>query len=318
MKLKRCFFVGSLMVLFLCCYHIMNQHYDELARYQYVNDENRKLLLKYLSTDDINYLIDRQYPYESFEEYLSLENFNIRNVEWYNIMKKNTSDVQKMMNLVAKMKEKMSISDLSDYCSFYSFDQLYSFYMEDHDFIHDDKLVSRPDNIHKIFPEGLTLFTYKPQNLQNIDSIPVVNSYEDREGIELEEKAGEQLIEMCKAAFEINEKTCGNMVVTQGYTSFTDQEKLYEAGLLTYGKDDVLEHVDYPGHSLFQLGNTVRLVKAGVEETNLKKDEISEQQKWLMQHAKEYGFEFVQDPTKKLDVFILQFNETLLSLEEEE
>ena len=61
MKFKRGLFIGVLFLLFLCCYQIINQRYDELSRYQYANNENRDLILEYMSDEEINYLIDRQY-----------------------------------------------------------------------------------------------------------------------------------------------------------------------------------------------------------------------------------------------------------------
>lgn len=319
MRLKRVFFVGTLIVLFLCCYQIMNQHYDELARYQYVTDENRKIILEYLSTEDISYLIDRQYKPEEFMDYLKLDGFNIRNVDWYEAFANDKKiDSKKMMVLVDKMKEKHSYTSYLLYTENYSFKQLYSFYLEEHAFIQGLNLVKEPMKIRNKINDNETLFTYVPSDLVKYNSVPSVNSHSDQEGIYLQKQVGEQLNLMCKAAFEINDKTCGNMLVTQGYTSYVEQEDIYEEGLLTYGIDEVLEHVDYPGQSIFQLGNVIRLVPATVENQKAKRDEISIQQKWLMEHAFEYGFEFVSDSSMKLDEFILQFNADLIEFPADE
>lgn len=309
-KLRRMLFVGTLMVLFLSCYHIMNQHYDELARYQYVNDDNRKVLLQNLSANDINYLIERQIKPEDFMEYLGKDHFNIRNVDWYKTIRQNENvDTQAMLSLVSKMKETIPYSQFVSTYNNYNFNQLYAFYLKDNAFIHDYELVSNPLNIKKQIPENQTLFTYIPKDLEKYIEFPSVNIHENEEGIYLRKDAGEQLKLLCEAAFDINQKTCGNMIVTQAYTSFEEQETLYEEGILKYGIDDVLNHVDYPGKSIFQLGNVIRLVPASVENEKAKDSEISIQQKWLVEKAHEFGFEFVQDSSVKQNEFILQYDE---------
>lgn len=290
----------------------MNEHDDELARYQYVNDENRKLLLEYLDTDDIIYLIDRQYRPEDFMEYLTLENFNIRNVDWYKTIK-SVEDVndKKMMELVQTMREKTSYSSFNLYCQNYSFDQLYDFYLKENEYADELDLLSDPLSVKKKIPEDKTLFNFKPKDLVKLEHIPVMNQAFKKRGVYLEKKASEQLVSLCNAATEINGKSCGNMVVTQGYTSFSDQETLYEKALLEYGLDDVKNYTDYPGQSIFQIGNVVRLVPAGVEDDE-NSDEILVQQKWLEENAIRFGFEFVENSQKKLSEYVLQFDPTLI------
>ena len=55
MLLKRSVFVILLIALFSGCFYIMNQHYNELARYPHeLSEEERKLVLSHLSTEQIN------------------------------------------------------------------------------------------------------------------------------------------------------------------------------------------------------------------------------------------------------------------------
>lgn len=308
MNMKRSIFIGTLLILFLSCYHIMNQHYDELSRYQYANDDNRKLILEYMSNDEISYLIDRQYKPEEFLPYLNMPYFNIRYVDWYNTMKSSGNiDDSALLKLVDIMKEEMTLSTFKSYCKNYSPDQLNDFFVENNAFVHDLTLISDPSTVTKKISDEQTLFTYEPKDLIELENIPIVNQIQGQETIKLQKNASDELLKMCKAAFEINEKTCGNMVVTQGYVSFNEQEQLYEDALLTYGSDDALKYVSYPGQSIYQLGNVIRLVPAAVENVD-SEDEISLQQKWLMAHAQEYGFEFINDPARPLSEFILQYN----------
>lgn len=309
MNFKRCTFVGALMILFLCCYHIMNQHYDELSRYQYANEENRELILEYLSTEDINVLIDRQYKPEDFLRYLGIEGFNIRNVDWYNTAK-SVEDLrdEQIIEIIGVLKSKMSYTNFKTYINHYSITQLYDFYTSNNTYIEDMTLILQPELIEDEIEESNTLYTYEPKNLVEFKGVPIVDVIDTNDSIYICEEVVEPLRKLSEATQEINEKTFGNMIITQGYTSFKEQEKLYQDALLKHGIDDVLNYVSYPGQSIYQLGNVVKIVVAQVETENENQSlEISEQQKWLMEHALEYGFEFVNASEEPLSEFILQF-----------
>lgn len=312
MQLKRGFFIGALLVLFLCCYHNMNQHYDELARYQYVNDDNRKLILEYLDTEEINFLIERQYKPEEFMSYLGIEDFNIRYLDWYNQAIQNDQlGIEETIQVVNQLKNKMNYSQFLEYLKHYSVSQLSDFYLEDSDFVHDLKLVNDPSSIIKEIPASETLFTYYPNDLVVVEEIPAINSTQGSETFQLRKETNDHLIMLCQAAFEINEKTCGNMVMTQGYVSFEQQEMVYEDVLLRYGIDDVKKYADYPGKSLFQLGTVLKLVPVSLNEDDISSEKTA-QQIWLEEHAKNFGFEFINASNNRLKEFVLQYNPKLL------
>ncbi|MGN1345116.1 MAG: D-alanyl-D-alanine carboxypeptidase family protein [Traorella sp.] len=308
MKFRRVLFISSLLVLFLVCYHIMNQRYDKLSRYQYADDKNRNLILEYLSDEDINYLIDRQYQPSEFLGYLGIEEFQIQYVDWYNYAKKTEkiSD-KKIIQLVNTMSQSMVYSQFVSYCDNYSTSKLYSFYFEENSFTEGLNLISNPSSIKDHIDSDQTIFTYEPANLVEISDVAVVNQNKGKDKILLVEESAIQLSAMCKAAFDINEKTCGNMVVIEGYVSFDEQEVRYENAILKYGADDALLYEAFPGQSIFQLGIVVKLLPAAVDIIKTQENEISLQQAWLMEHAKEYGFEFVNDPNNILDEFILRY-----------
>ena len=131
MNFKRCIFIGALMTLFLCCYHIMNQHIDELSRYQYTTDENRDIILEHLDIDEINFLIDRQYQPDEFMRYLGIEGFNIRYVDWYNRAKsvENMNNAE-IVSIVNQIYSKMNFSTFKTYTEHYSLKQLKEFYID--------------------------------------------------------------------------------------------------------------------------------------------------------------------------------------------
>lgn len=290
----------------------MNQHIDELSRYQYTTDENRDIILEHLDIDEINFLIDRQYQPDEFMRYLGIEGFNIRCVDWYNRAKsaENMNNAE-IVSIVNQIYSKMNFSTFKTYTEHYSLTQLKEFYIDTNSYVNDLTLIEDPTVVRNEIQENETLFTYVPKELIEIKELPIVNQIEKKETIKLQKQAAESLEKMCKASFEINEKVCGNMIITQGYISFELQEALYQQGQLDYGFEEVLNYVDYPGTSIYQLGNVVKLVPVGVdkdEKEDIEEEPVmSEQQQWLVEHAKEYGFEFVEDSSQILEEFVLQF-----------
>ena len=129
MKLKRCIFIGSLLVVFLSCFYIMSQSYDELSRYQYTNENNRSLILKYLDDEEVNILIDRQYKPEEFIDYITIKGFDIRLVDWYNTAVKpdNISDAV-MIQLVNELAKEMTYFEFEMNCQNFTITQLYDFF----------------------------------------------------------------------------------------------------------------------------------------------------------------------------------------------
>ena len=113
------------------------------------------------------------------------------------------------------------------------------------------------------------------------------------------------LHDLCKDISSVNDKTCGNLILTLGYVSYEDQIPFYESMMLKYGKDQFDEYWDYPGQSEYQLGYTVRFQPAGLPENGIdtdyfeligedledsKNDEIKELAEWLEANAYQYGF----------------------------
>lgn len=299
MKLKRGLFIGALFLLFLCCYQIMNQRYDELSRYQYATNENRDLILKYMSDEDINYLIDRQYEPNEFMQYLGIDNFTILKLDWYNHAKKvEALDNALIIDYVNQLSNKLTYTEFKKMTENYTLTQIYKFYFVDNSYKKGLTLFDFT-NTNKIDPKS-TLFAYEPKNLVEIEDIPLIS----KDKVYLKDDASAALTNLCKAAYDFNDKTCGNMVLIEGYVSFDEQIKLYEEGIIKYGIDEVLNHVDYPGQSLHQLGNVVVLIPTGVEENNTS---ITTQQKWLSVNSKDYGFEFINDSANQVSKFVLRY-----------
>ena len=306
MKFKRFLFISVLFVLFLSCFQIMNKRYDELSRYQYANNDNRDLILKYMTKEEVNYLIDRQYKPEEFLNYLSIEDFTIYKLDWYNYAKNiEKIDSENLIQIMNQLSEKMTFVQFKKYCNNYSIKQIHDFYFKDNLYVNDLSLIENIEDITDKIDEKQTLYTYEPKDLVIVQNIPVIN----KEKVYIKENVNNAISNVCKAAFDINQKTCGNLVLVEGYVSYDDQIDTYEKGIVKYGIDDVLKHVSYPGQSIQQLGDVIVLISAGIENNPDNEEEtISNQQLWLSEHSKEYGFEFINDSEEKLDKFILRFS----------
>ena len=301
MKFKRGLFIGVLFLLFLCCYQIMNQRYDELSRYQYANNENRDLILEYMSDEEINYLIDRQYEPSQFMPYLGIENFTILKLDWYNHAKTiEKLDDSVLIDYVNQIGNKVTYSEFKKLTENYSLTQIYNFYFMENSYVDGLNLIFDLSSVSNKVDSKKTLFTYEPKNLIEVKDIPLIS----KDKIYLREDANVALTKLCKAVYDLNGKTCGNMVLTEGYVSFDEQVKLYEDGIIKYGIDDVLNYVDYPGQSLNQLGSVVVLIPTGIEENATS---ITQQQEWLSEYSKEYGFEFINNSDNIVSKFVLKY-----------
>lgn len=307
MKFKRFLFVSILFVLFLSCFQVMNKRYDELSRYQYANNDNRDLILKYMTTEEVNYLIDRQYKPEEFLNYFGIEGFTIYKLDWYNYAKNiEKLDIENIVEITNQLSDKMTFVEFMKYCNYFSIEQLYDFYFKENLYVEGLSLISDMSVVTNEIDKNKTLYTYEPKDLVVAEHIPVIN----REKVYIRENVNDAISNVCKAAFDINQKTCGNLVLIEGYVSYENQIELYKNGIVKYGIDDVLKYVSYPGQSIQQLGDVIVLISSGLENTSDIENEeeiINLQQIWLREHCKEYGFEFINDSETNLDKFILKF-----------
>lgn len=306
MKAKRILFIISLVALFSGCFVIMNRHYDELARYPYVTEENRGIILKYLSSDDINYMISQQLTPEQFLPFIETQGFTIRNTLWYKRAKE-TQDASNevIVAFINDFKEKLDYATLEPLLKAYSYDTLRTFYEEDNGYVQNASIVNDPAALLTRIDVKETLYTYEPKDLAAIKDLPNVSLLKENHVIRVHKDVVQPLHDLCKDISSVNDKTCGNLIITLGYVSYEDQIPFYESMMLKYGKDQFDEYWDYPGQSEYQLGYTVRFQPAGLPENGIdtdyfeligedledsKNDEIKELAEWLEANAYQYGF----------------------------
>lgn len=287
MKIKRLLFIVSLIALFIFCYYQMNKDYNELARYPYATDENRDIILKYLDTNDINYMTAQQIEPKDFLPFIEEEGFDIYNTLWYSKAKNSQDgDSSVIVKFINAYRDRMSFSDLPYLLSSYSYETLTQFYAKGDVYIKDAAIIANPNAKNLVITGKNTLYTYQASDLSPITDVPFANIIDSKTEIYVKNEVLEPLNELCSAASEINSQTCGNMIVTTGHLTYDDQISLYEDALLKYGQDKFSLHASYPGQSEFQLGYLIQLAPA----EEMSDEEKKHQETWLKENAYKYGF----------------------------
>lgn len=307
MKAKRILFIVSLIALFGVCFTIMNKHYDELARYPYVTNENREIILEHLSSDDINYMVSQQLKPEQFLPFIEVKDFQIRNTLWYSRAKElQEASNEAIVKFINDFKNRMEYSSLETLLQSYSYDTLRTFYEADNEYVHNASIVSDPAAMFARIEEDETLYTYEPNDLISID-LPHVSLIEGRNDVTIKAEVYEPLQQLCDNISSVNDKTCGDLIVTAGYISYEEQIPLFESMMLKYGKDGFVKYWDYPGQSEYQLGYTIRFQPAGREDAKIDDNNIYDKGEenadpeaadsdekelavWLEENAYKYGF----------------------------
>lgn len=317
MKVKRSLFVVALIALFTACYYIMNQHYDELARYPHkLSESQRELVLSHFNTEEINYLVSQKIEPNQFLPFIEIEGFELNNTLWYDIAydtqkpakeDKDEKNKEFIVSFINRYRDQMEYSQLSELLSSYSYNVLTRFFDEGDPYIENAKLVPTPSDFLLMMKNRQTVYTYEPKDLVTLNDLPH-ESITKANDITIRKEVVTPLHRLCSAAKEINQKTCGDMRIVAGYISYEDEITLYEKAKAKYG-DDATSYWDYPGQSEFQLGYTVQLLPNEVSLTEKTKDEKKEEKKapseeereqeiWLKDNAYKYGF-IIRYPKQK-------------------
>jgi len=84
--LKRWTLFAFAAALFLVSFFVINLRYDKFYRINGINNDNQAIIETYLSEDDQNYLIENQIPITNLINYMSVEDFDIHNYEYYELL----------------------------------------------------------------------------------------------------------------------------------------------------------------------------------------------------------------------------------------
>ena len=317
-KWKRIGLIIIVLIIFFLCFDNINKNYDPLSRYEYSTDENREIMLKYLTQKDINFVISQKLKPEDFMPYIELENFDVRNTVWYNKAKSyQDASNDYIINFVNQYKDIIKKENFEGIISNYTYSSIEEFYTNGDPYHSKSKLVLHPDALNTLIDNNTTLYKYVPKDLITIshEEIPMVNYVDNFQAIQVRNEVKEPLLKMCDSLKSMNGITCGNLILVQGFVSYEQQVDLYSKALMDYGNDTYSFYTDQPGHSEYQLGYTVRFELAkndydaqlSAYQQKITSGEITEgtpfytaQEMWLMENAYKYGF-IIRYPYNKQD-----------------
>ena len=155
----------------IVCILKMNQSYDPLARYPYVDAENRDVILEYLNDDDIDYIITQKIKPEQFMDFIDLPDFKIHNTLFYSSAKKIQDEENTyIVNFINKYREYFSLDACKELLKHYSYADLTSFYETQQNQV---KLVLNPSNPYTILDEDHSVYKYVPDHLVEYENILV-------------------------------------------------------------------------------------------------------------------------------------------------
>lgn len=300
MKVKRLLFVISLVVLFGCCFYVMNQHYDELARYPYeLTEEQREQVLEHLDAEGINYLVTQKIEPSQFLPFINIEEFDLNNTLWYDkAIQARGEEVTYVVNFINRYRDRMPYAELDALLKNYSYNVLTRFYDEGNPYVKDASLIANPTNRFVLIGKAQTVYTYEPQQLSVITGLPHDSLVDGMNDIMIKEEVILPLQELLQAAKEINQKEFGDMTIIAGYLSYEDQIALLDTMKNTYNTD-FEKRWDLPGQSEYQLGYTITLrPNEDTKQHNIPSVEEKEQATWLKENAYKYGF-IVRYPKQK-------------------
>lgn len=85
-NLKTWHLFAFVIVLFIASFSYINVKYDRFYRVKGINNENRQLIIRYLSKEEQNYLVENQIPISKFIKFIRYKNFRLQNYQYYNML----------------------------------------------------------------------------------------------------------------------------------------------------------------------------------------------------------------------------------------
>ena len=286
MEKQKHIFVCSLIFIAIICLTIMNIKYDRLSRYPYQEKEAREIIDKYLSDEEIEYIIEYSIAPNVFISFIDVDGFNIYHASEYKELSKlrwqNTPD--EIVEMVEKTRDYIDIQTLDNYLYQYTFDEILYLLTNDDPYTDNMIICDNANEDIAYVDDNYSIGIKAPNNLETIDN----NIIETSGNIELTHNANEALANMCKAmehdeAFA-NSK-CGDLMISKGYVSYSEQKLLYDK--LQSSIDNVSGTIFAPGHDEHQLGLAFDVSVSGLDEVNFYK---TNQYLWLHENAYKFGF----------------------------
>ncbi|MBE6123171.1 MAG: D-alanyl-D-alanine carboxypeptidase family protein [Erysipelotrichaceae bacterium] len=278
-------FVFSVALLGMVCLAVLNSKYDSLSRYPYTDKKSRELIKEYLTSDEIDYIIEYSIAPNVFIAFIQEDGFNIYNAAEYKRLSQYQWDQPpgQIVRMIEDTREVMDTDTLILLLSQYSYDEIKDYLDNGDPYKQDSVLVMNPASLDAWVDASHTIVRRVPWKLQALsENVPSDHV------ILIEEEAREPLENMCRGIRGMlgSDQACAGLIITDGYVSYDEQKTRYEQAEDTYGKD-ALQYELYPGHCERQLGLTVDFRVDGIPQNAFEK---TLQNLWLEENAYKYGF----------------------------
>ena len=253
MKLDKKTLASRILLIVVCfavacgCYLKMNESYDPLARYSYATEENREIILEYLSSDDINYMINQQIEPEKFLDFIAIEGFNIRNTNLYYTAKTcQDADNEYIVNFVNRYRSNISSSTFNDMVTYYSYNDLTTFFETEQVLNEDLHLITNPEQTMLLLDSNHSVYKYVPTSLTTFSNITVQ----------------ETITKNLQSLLDSYSKTmASSLTFANGYLSYEEVLNKYTMMEEKYG-DNIAYFMNKAGQDEIQLGYTIVLSQA--------------------------------------------------------
>jgi len=278
-------FVILIVVFSLCCLQYMNLRYDVLARYPYRDETSRELIRKYLTEEEIEYIIEYSIPPNMFIAYIAEDGFSIYHAAEYKKLSESQWDKSPaaIVQMVEETRNIMSLEQLEVYLldNNYSFDDIHAWIVNREN--DPSQLVTYAFNPDTWLDNSHTVSTRKPQ-LVLLADIPTVN---DRK-VEVHESVQAPLVSLCSGIRSSLSSTraCAGLLVDDGYISYS-QQTIRNDSATQKGQDPDIRTAAKPGHDEHQLGLAIDFAVDGIQDESFEK---TIQSQWLKENAWKYGF----------------------------
>lgn len=295
MKVQRILFVLSVMCIAAFCFVKMNLNYNRLSRYQYLeymSEQQQEIVCDHLNDKDIEYLIEYAISPSEYLNYIEYPGFSIYHIEYYKRLAYLYPylDASMIVDLVEKTgvveeNAEYSFDEICDLVAQYDATTLLYWIENKDEYNPESELVFYASLNDAFLTDNRTISKRYPYDLVLLTDIPALD---DEKEISVSKRLEEPLKQLCNAIVEdhVSSKSCGGLVVKEGFISYEEQEILFKQAQEEYG-DDVLLYADYPGHSEHQLGLAVDFGVVGTKDTNFAK---TKQYTWLKENAWKFGF----------------------------
>ncbi len=289
------------LLISIYCIHYMNQSFDPLARYPYVTNENREVLLKYLDNDDIDYIITQQMKPNVFLEFIDVPGFDIHNAYFYqSALSTQVESKEYIVNFVNRFRQNFSIGMLEELLTYYSYLDLTTFYENEYSLHPDLELMNNLENPYILLNPNKTIYKYIPTGLELF------------QGVKIKKEMINDLQEMQAAYYSMVGQ---ELVVESGYIAYDQilslygEQSLQNATFLSSWLNPAGQNEEQLGYTIHVQGAKDWLVQCQQQDQKeVDYDLIIEnldaavktQMEWLAENASRYGF-VIRYPIDKIE-----------------